>query len=91
MKKSILVKAIVVLFLSLIFGLYFYFDEIKKSIGGKDEYLRSQSIRFDNYFLHPKFSALIIGTFILAVFLFGLYELICYFIFKVINKREKLN
>jgi hypothetical protein len=87
MKKRVLVKAIVATFLSIVIGLYFYFDEINKSTLGKDEYLKRQSIRFDQFYLRPHISV-ILGTLLLGVILFGLYELICGLIFKISNKTE---
>ena len=87
MKKTILVKTLVITFFSIITGLYFYFDELKKSALGKDEFLKKQSIRFDNYLSPPHFS-IVLAIIIYVLILFGLYELICYFIFKIVNKAE---
>ena len=85
MKISILIKALVISFLSIALGSYFYFDDIRKSALGKDEYLKRQSIRFDRDLLHPHMS-IIIATLFLGIILFGLYELICYSIFKIIKR-----
>ena len=88
MKKSIIVKATSMSALSLIVGCYFYIDEMKKSALGKGEYLKMQSIRFDHTISHPHIS-IIIGTLFLGIILFGLYEIICLVIIKIINKMEK--
>ena len=87
MKKSILIKAIIISFLSIFLGLSIYFDEMRKGALGKDEYLKRESIRFDYYLLHPHISIIIV-TFFCSVILFGVYELLCHFIFKVIDKMK---
>jgi hypothetical protein len=88
MKKSVLVKSLVITFLSIIVGLCFYFDDRTKGALGKDEYLKRQSIRYDQFLIHPHISIMIIGTLFWGIILFGLYELICYVILKLIKKAE---
>ena len=89
MNKSVLVKVIVMSFLSIIWGLYIYFDELRKSALGKDEYLKRQSIYFDRYLLHPEISV-IIGALFLGIILFGPYELITHFLLKRSRTDNKI-
>lgn len=88
MKKSVLVKLSVLTFLSTIVGFCFYFDDKTKGALGKNEYLKRQSIRYDQFLVHPHISLMIIGTLFWGIILFGLYELICYVILKLLIKVE---
>jgi hypothetical protein len=87
MTKSGTVKAIVMSFLSILAGLLIHFNQMKERALGKDEFLKRESIRYDRFLLHPGIEIIIAALF-MGVAFFGLYELICYFIFKIIDKKE---
>jgi hypothetical protein len=85
MKKSVLVKATVMSFLAILVGMFTHFDEVRQGALGKDEFLKRESVRFDQFLLHPHYSVTVVIFFMIMV-LFGLYELICYLIFKIIKR-----
>jgi len=84
MKKSVLVKVIGMTILSIIVSMFIHLDEVRQSALGKEEFLKRESARFDLYLSHPHISLTIIMIFIFLI-LFGLYELICHLILKLIN------
>ena len=87
MNKSVLVKLVVMSFLSICLGVIFYIDESRKGALGKDGFLKFESLRYEKYLSHPHVSILI-GTIFLGLILFGLYELLCFLIFRMIGKSE---
>jgi len=87
MNKSVLVKLIAMSFLSICLGVLIYFDELRKGALGKEEFLKLESLRYDQHLLHPHI-LIIIASLFLGLILFGLYELLCFLIFRMIGKSE---
>ena len=85
MKRTILVRPIVILSISIFIGWYFYSDDLKISGIGKDEFLKRQSLRFDQNMAHPHLSISIFGAVVVGIILFGLYELVCWIAIKTID------
>ena len=90
MKKKILIKSTVILLLSIGFGVYLYFKEVKKGVLGKEEYLKNEAIRFDKD-VHIHIIPMILASIFLCALIFGVYELLCYFILKITNKKKISN
>lgn len=91
MKRSFWVRSIVGLSLAVLLGCYFYSEDLKKIGVGKDQYLKEQSDDFDHYAGHPKLYISILGAVFVCAVLFGLYEFISWFIFKLMNRAKKEN
>jgi hypothetical protein len=72
------------LFLGVMFGLYHHFDEVRWLRNGRDAFLASQSLRFDKFTHYHTAVTMLVAGIILAVIVFGLYELIAAGITKVL-------
>lgn len=58
---------------------------------GKEEFLKNQSIRFDQSVAHPQLFFDLFGSVIVCAMVFGLYELICWIVFKLMDMAKKKN
>ena len=64
--------------------IYIKQDFAKSALLGKDAYLAHEIRRFDHHITHPPLSLFVTGA--IAIFVvFGLYELIVFLLFKIIE------
>ena len=64
---------------------------MKNKALGKDEFLKAQSQRFDDSVAHPHLGLSILGSVFIGIIFFGLYELICWTIFKLMDLAKTKN
>ena len=88
MNRNLLARAIAVLILGILFASFIDRDRQKWHREGREAFLAHEGERFDRFISPPRsfsFTALSIGTTVLAFILVGLYEVIVIFASKLLK------
>ena len=86
--SKFITKLLSISIFAICFLIYIKQDFAKCASLGKDAYLAHEIRRFDHYVMHPPLSLFLTGA--IAIFVvFGLYELIAFLLYQVIERIKK--